>query len=427
MITTTRAVSILAGIAVVLVGCATGRPLMPTPNVYAAQPVNSFENVPAPRQTPAVELLFVTDRIPEKSDAGELRYGYQRSPSLGFGSVQVNLGDDLSWQELVRVSRSNERDRPLELSLGPIEEIGRFPPNPAPFRVVDHAVVVDEMYLAAWEQVAEQFRDEVRKRLATTSRKEVYVSVHGYNDSFENAAFDGGELWHFLGREGVPLLYTWPAGYPGLFGYTYDRESSEFTVFHFKQTISLISAMSEVEALHIIAHSRGTDVVTAGLRELFIEARGGGIRPLERFKIRNLVLAAPDLDVSVVSQRLVSEQTVHGIGQFTLYFSPSDKAIAFAERLFASPRGRLGDLDVVQLSAADRTYKERGNVADLIRFPGGSSKGYGHSYFRTDPGVSSDIVLLLRYGQEAGSPGRPLKSIGSALWEIPPGYPNYAQ
>ena len=124
--------------------------------------------------------------------------------------------------------------------------------------------------------------------------------------------------------------------------------------------------LPEVEALHIIAHSRGADVVTAGLRELFIEARGGGIHPLDHFKIRNLVLAAPDLDVSVVSQRLVSEQTVHGIGQFTLYFSPSDKAIAVAERLFASPRGRLGDLDVAQLSAAARTYTERGNVADLM-------------------------------------------------------------
>ena len=44
------------------------------------------------------------------------------------------------------------------------------------------------------------------------------------------------EFWHFLGRLGVPLKYTWPAGRPGLNGYSYDRESSEFTVNHRRRT-----------------------------------------------------------------------------------------------------------------------------------------------------------------------------------------------
>ena len=78
------------------------------------------------------------------------------------------------------------------------------------------------------------------------------------------------ELWHFLGREGLPIIYTWPAGYPGIFGYTYDRESSEFTVFHLKQAIRWLAKLPEVENIHLLAHSRGTDVTVSAVRELVI-------------------------------------------------------------------------------------------------------------------------------------------------------------
>ena len=255
-------------------------------------------------------------------------------------------------------------------------------------------------------------------------RKEVFIYIHGYHNTFEDAAMTGAEFWHFLGRQGVPIIYTWPAGYPGLFGYTYDRESSEFTVFHCKQLISRISAIPEVEAVHIVAHSRGTDVALAAVRELMIYARGAGIQPLERYKIRNLVFAAPDLDVSVVSQRMTAEQMANGVGHFTMYFSPSDEAIGLAERLFASPRGRLGTWDQNRSTPEELTFQERKYTNALIRFERKSTSGYGHSYYRTDPGVTSDIILMLRYGLAPGTPGRPLKPLGPALWEIPPGYPN---
>ena len=68
------------------------------------------------------------------------------------------------------------------------------------------------------------------------------------------------ELWHFLGRQGVPILYTWPAGFGGLRGYTRDRESGGFTIFHLKQFLRLLASTPELEELNIIAHSRGTDV-----------------------------------------------------------------------------------------------------------------------------------------------------------------------
>ena len=70
---------------------------------------------------------------------------------------------------------------------------------------------------------------------------------------------------------------------------------------------------TELEQLDIIAHSRGTDVVTAALRELFMVSRAGGGEPLDEFRIRNLALAAPDLDYDVLRQRLSAERIATGI------------------------------------------------------------------------------------------------------------------
>ena len=78
------------------------------------------------------------------------------------------------------------------------------------------------------------------------------------------------ELWHFLGRIGVPIIYTWPAGYPGLFGYTYDRESSEFTVNHFRELLTLMAGFPEIEKINLIAHSRGTDIAVT--KDRYVDA-----------------------------------------------------------------------------------------------------------------------------------------------------------
>ena len=51
-------------------------------------------------------------------------------------------------------------------------------------------------------------------------------------------------------------------------GYNVDRESGEFAVHHLKQAIRLIADTPGVEKLHLLAHSRGTDVLVTALREL---------------------------------------------------------------------------------------------------------------------------------------------------------------
>ncbi len=58
----------------------------------------------------------------------------------------------------------------------------------------------------------------------------------------DDALVAAGEFWHFLGREGVPIIYTWPSGAGGLNFYTADRESGEFTIlFRSRQRLGAVS------------------------------------------------------------------------------------------------------------------------------------------------------------------------------------------
>ncbi len=414
----------LGFLALLLAGCA-GHPLMPTPNLYVDGTVNPFPDVPAELQSNRVELLYLTDRVPEKDAGDRFNYGYGRSKSLAWGIATVSLGRDISWPELVEASRTKERSRQLNVELLSVDERGRGPGTPAPFRIEKGFPKSDPEVVAKVQKHAALLHQELSRRLRLTGRKHVYIFVHGYNNTFEDAALGAAELYHFGGRRGVPLVYSWPAGHPGLLkGYGYDRESSEFTVHHLKLVIRAVSALPEVEQIQIIGHSRGTDVVLAAVRELFIEAWAKGVSPREMYRIDNLVLVAADLDIQVVEQRLVGERINAGVSQLLVYTSPRDQAIGFAESLFASPRGRLGKLKLSSLTAQEKEHMEDYEWVKTVTFINfsGTSEQYGHSYFRTDPRVSSDLILHFD-GIPPGSPERPLESKGFGFWEIPEGYP----
>ena len=307
------------------------------------------------------------------------------------------------------------------------EEITRAPNSPIPFTVVDGKIIEEPEHVAKRGKAVATFRSSIVKQLELTPRKDVFIFVHGYHNGFDDAMFIMAELWHFLGRIGVPLAYTWPAGHPGLFGYTYDRESSEFTVYHLRQVLTLIASWPEVERIHLIGHSRGTDVVVNAVRELTIAARAAGLDPVKEYKLHNLVIAAPDIDLQVAIQRIAGDKLSLSAKRFTVYTSPKDKAIGLSATLFDSPRGRMGTfgVDNVPQEAEDIMDYADSNFA-VINFSGNKDEGGGgvdHSYFRKVPSVSSDLILMLRDDLEAGSPGRPLESIGHKFWKIPKGYP----
>jgi esterase/lipase superfamily enzyme len=394
---------------------------MPTPNVYVQTQSHPFADVAPPLRTNTVDVLYATDRKPIPREDGTLAYGYGRSFSLAVGSAVVEMGQNISWDTLVQQSQQAQRSQELPLRIRAMTEQVRFPNTPMPFVLHNGQPTVAPAVQEAYEHAADQVRQDIRQRLTLTSRKAAYVYVHGYNNTFEDGALVIAELWHFLGRQGVPILYTWPAGLGGLRGYTHDRESGEFTLFHLKQFLRLLAATPELEEFHFIAHSRGTDVLTSALRELYIETRAAGKDFRTVYKIKNVVLAAADLDLEVVTQRQAAEYVGLGTERTTIYVSDVDKAIGLSGCLFVSFR-RIGQLRPEDLTDEQRHHLERVARTQLIdaRVPTGL---IGHAYFYRHPAVSADLVLLLRDQLEPGSPGRPLRKRGANFWQITKDYP----
>jgi esterase/lipase superfamily enzyme len=404
-----------------LAGCP-GPHLMPTPNVYVQTQAHPFADVAPPLRTNTVDVLYATDRQPVPRDDGTLAYGSGRSFALAVGSCVVEIGQDVAWDTLVQQSQQAERTQELPLRIRAMTEQVKFPATPMPFVLHNGLPTVAPAVQEVYEHAAAQVRQDLRQRLALTARKAAYVYIHGYNNTFEDGVLVIAELWHFLGRQGVPILYTWPAGSGGLLrGYTRDRESGEFTIFHLKQFLRLLASTSELEELHLIAHSRGTDVLTSALRELYIETSAAGKDFRTVYRIKNVVLAAADLDLEVVTQRLAAEYMGLGTERTTLYVSDVDRAIGFSGLLFASFR-RIGQLRPEDLTDEQRQHIERVTRTQLIdaRVPTGF---LGHAYFYRHPAVSADLVLVLRDHLEPGSPGRPLRKRGANFWQITPDYP----
>jgi len=193
-------------------------------------------------------------------------------------------------------------------------------------------------------------------------------------------------------------------------------------VHHLKNLIRSLSGIPEIKRIHMIAHSRGTDVLSSAIRELALVARAAGETAPDTLRDSHVVLAAPDLDLDVVSQRIVAEQLGREAKSITVYTSGEDKAIGLAEWLFKSV-ARLGRLGVEDLQADDLVAIEKIEGMSFIDLQENTG-GTGHGYFHSNPAASSDLILLLRYGLAPGAEnGRPLESVAPGFWLIKPEYP----
>ena len=172
-----RCRSALLGV-LLLVGCAPK--LMPTPYLYATAHQPLFEDLRPELQGTQIDVLYVTDRVPEDDGAGSRRYGYERSTSVGYGSAVLEIGRDMSWDELVSYStkRSPRYGRPA-LRIDSVTELGRLPATPYDFRIQARGdVALAPEALAEWDEALAKVRSELVERLALTRRKEVFVFVH---------------------------------------------------------------------------------------------------------------------------------------------------------------------------------------------------------------------------------------------------------
>jgi len=405
-------------LACLLAGCATTHTLMPTPVVYTgpnAKPL--FADASIEPRPPALDLMFLTDRAPADGTS-DSPYTAERSRSIAFGSTMIEFKESES------------------LALGATTELGRFPAIPYRLTEAPGGMRRAPEVVEAHTHAKQRLQEEIARRLVIARRKEVVLFVHGFHVSFENAALTMGEMCHFLGREFVCGIFTWPAGSDRgvLFGYDFDRESAEYAVEDLVKLIRIIAGTPGLERIHFVAHSRGTDTLASALAVLGVEAYALKSSPAREFHIANIVLVAPDLDGDVAITKIFkvfSDPDLPFGGEpepgaiippspglrLTMYVSPDDKALATSGWLFGSV-ARLGRIDATMFTPKQIELIGNLDAVDIIEVRG-ATDFFGHSYFISNPQVSADIIAMLRYGLRPNEPGRPLGQIAGPFWRVP--------
>jgi esterase/lipase superfamily enzyme len=196
---------------------------------------------------------------------------------------------------------------------------------------------------------------------------------------FGDALRRTGQLAFDLGLRHVPIAYSWPSQ-GTVFGYVADRTTVAWTARHLSGFLTELSQnLAAPAAIHLIAHSMGSDALTAAL--LAIRAQiPAGPEPFAQ-----LVLTAPDLDAAVF-ERDLGPQLIGTASRTTLYASSRDEVLSISKRLNAHRRAGDSDDGIVLVPGMDSI--DASNV----------STGFGHSVFGDVRSVVEDIATLLTTG-----------------------------
>ena len=175
---------------------------------------------------------------------------------------------------------------------------------------------------------------------SASAKREVTVFVHGYNNSFADAAFRIAQLSEDLNLPGAAVTYAWPSrGHP--LGYEYDSDSALFARDGLQK---LLEAVHNSGANHIVvvAHSMGSHLLMESMRQIELSKPGWTSQNLS-----GVILFSPDVNADVFrSQTSVFKKLPE---PFVIFSSQSDRFL--------------------QLSAGLRWEKERlGSLKDVSKF-----------------------------------------------------------
>jgi esterase/lipase superfamily enzyme len=192
-------------------------------------------------------------------------------------------------------------------------------------------------------------------RIRNTPKRQVLLFVHGFNTKFEEAVYRFAQIAHDSDARITPVLFTWPSR-GNLLQYGYDHESANFSRDALENVLQFLARDPNVGEISILAHSMGNWVTLEALRQMSI--RNKGLPP----KIKNIMLAAPDVDFDVFRRQILSMDAKPSL--FTLFISRDDEALAVSRRVWGN-KPRLGAVDKDAEPYRDQLDKERITVVDL--------------------------------------------------------------
>jgi esterase/lipase superfamily enzyme len=340
-------------------------------------------------ELPGGGMLYVTDRAPSQTAGGSF-YESVRGGALRAGEAKVAVGNpDLTWDEMRREAHLRRKGEDLSLRVTGVEEFGLLEtPRPPGAPPVD----------APSGPAARRFAEEINARLAKSPEKDVFIFIHGFRVNFENPVLVGAELWHFLGYQGAFIAYSWPAT-PKVTAYVGDIETAMATARNLRELVAFIETSTNAERIHIIAHSAGTRLAARAMDQIaLINRHDPGARQRIGRKIENVVLLSSDIDRDAFAAS-IADGLLAAQRHLVIYGSGKDSALRASRALTGHQRlgSMFGAADLSdQMTGLFRNNPDRVSYIDVTGVEGFDS-GLGHSYFRSSPWVSSDLLMKLAY------------------------------
>lgn len=242
------------------------------------------------------------------------------------------------------------------------------------------------------------FHDAVGTAAADAPQNQALIFVHGFNVSFDNAIRRTGQIAYDLDFPGVAMAFSWPSnGIPALSAYTSDQNDADWAQLHLAQLLLELQVKSEIEKVHIVAHSMGSRVLAGALD---LAAREGF-----HLELNNVILAAPDLDAETFTTQILP-RIKDSSGRFTMYASSRDQALMVSRRV--NGNHRLG------LSGEDLTVVKGMETVDVSEV---DTSLIGHGYYGSHKKVMDDLLAIFVSDRSAAQRGLHAGSRGE--WLLP--------
>ncbi|MCC7600019.1 alpha/beta hydrolase [Janthinobacterium sp. FW305-129] len=324
-----------------------------------------------------VTVYYATDR---QYQPGSHNYGWQPNrvaPYLSYGSVVVSIP---------------EKRAPGELPLPPWYAI-LSGDNAQKYVLIKGSTRLSRT----------DFLATVKARIqAAPERHAALIYIHGYSNSFDDAARRTAQMAVDLDIGALPVFYSWPSK-GTLAGYEFDENAAEWTQAHLQAFLADFAEHSSATDIYIIAHSMGNRPMSVAMANL-LEKRPE-LRPL----FKQVVLAAPDINADIFREQIAPRFASLKLPA-TLYASANDKAMR-ASYNFAD-WDRIGDIRGPVVSIPGMEIIDASAV--IMNF-------MGHDYFASNRVLLTDIATMIKTGQRAKNRGG-LKGIPSQApqyWAFP--------
>ena len=312
---------------------------------------------PAPKNNFAtVRVFYGTDRKPSGDSKPALYYGNERG-DLQYGYLDVTIP-------------TAHKEAALETQPRWAEYIFDAGETRSRYILLDKVV----------PRPKKQFIRELRDQIKDARSRDVFLFVHGFNNTFEDAARRAAQLGYDMDFDGTPLLYSWPSkGSP--MAYTADENTVNDSGLMLAEFLETIISESGARRVHVLAHSMGSRALIEAVRT-YLATRA----PENRKHIfGQMMFAAPDVDRSYFLHAVAPLEAA--AERVTLYASDNDYALRGSQLFHEGARAGTAGATIIRLSGLD-TIDMSSVPSDLL----------GHAYFAANSGAIFDLFRLLWRG-----------------------------